>query len=133
MKKFLIYGVIGSSMEIFWTGIKSLFRGDTSLMARSSIWMILIYGMAIFLEPIQSLVKSKNIIIRGFVYMLLIYFGEYATGFFLDVLNIKVWEYTDALNVHGYITFSYFPIWFLVGLIFERTRVWLDNLSEIDS
>ena len=91
-------------MEIFWTGIASLFKGDTALVSHSSIWMILIYGMAIFLEPIQSLVKNNNWFIRGFVYMILIYIGEYVTGLALDILNIKVWEYTDALNIHGYIT-----------------------------
>ena len=119
-------------MEVFWTGITSLFKGDTTLMAHSSIWMILIYGMAIFLEPIQSMIKDSNLFIRGFVYMLLIYVTEYFTGFLLDILNIKVWEYTDALNIHGYITLTFAPLWFIVGLFFERVRMWLDNVSEID-
>ena len=96
MKRFFIYGFLGCSMEVFWTGIASLFKGDTALMSHSSIWMIVIYGMAIFLEPFQDMLKNKSFIIRGLVYMFLIYFTEYITGFALDIFDIKVWQYTDS-------------------------------------
>lgn len=132
MKRFFIYGFIGCSMELFWTGIGSLFNGDAALMSHSSIWMIVIYGMAIFLEPFQSMLKDKRWFVRGLVYMTLIYIGEYITGFALDIFDIKVWKYTDSLNVHGYITLSFAPLWFLAGLFFERVRIWLDNVSEVD-
>lgn len=120
-------------MEVFWTGIASLFKGDAALMAHSSIWMIIIYGMALFLEPFQKMLKDKNWFVRGFVYMLLIYFAEYVTGFALDILNIQVWKYEDVLNIHGYITLTFAPLWFMVGLFFERVRVWLDSVSEVDT
>ena len=120
-------------MEVFWTGIASLFKGDTALMAHSSIWMIVIYGMAIFLEPFQKMLKDKNWFIRGIIYMLLIYFTEYITGFALDILDIKVWEYKDPLNINGYITFTFAPLWFAAGLFFEKVRIWLDNVSQIDT
>ena len=133
MKRFFIYGFIGCSMEVLWTGISSLFNGDVALMAHSSIWMIVIYGMAIFLEPFQKMLENKNWFIRGIVYMILIYIGEYITGFGLDVFGIKVWEYTDILNINGYITLSFVPLWFTAGLFFERVRIWLDNVSEYDA
>ena len=120
-------------MEVFWTGIASLFKGDTALMAHSSIWMIVIYGMAIFLEPFQKILKDKNWFIRGLVYMTLIFITEYIAGFALDILDIKVWQYKDALNINGYITLSFAPLWFAVGLFFERVRLWLDNVSEVDA
>ena len=133
MKRFFIYGFTGCSMEVFWTGIASLFKGDTALMAHSSIWMIVIYGMAIFLEPFQKILKDKNWFIRGLVYMTLIFITEYIAGFALDILDIKVWQYKDALNINGYITLSFAPLWFAVGLFFERVRLWLDNVSEVDA
>lgn len=133
MKRFYIYGFIGCSMEVFWTGISSLFSGDTALMAHSSLWMIVIYGMAIFLEPFQKMLKDKNWFMRGIVYMSLIYIGEYVTGYILDIFGIRVWEYTDRLNIHGYITLSFAPLWFLAGLFFERVRMWLDNVSKVDT
>ena len=132
MKRFFIYGFIGCSMEVFWTGISSLFEGDTALMSHSSIWMIVIYGMAIFLEPFQSMLKNKHWVIRGLVYMTLIYIGEYVTGFALDAVNINVWKYTDTLNIDGYITLSFAPLWFLAGLFFERVRIWLDDVAKAD-
>lgn len=119
-------------MEVFWTGINSLFNGDASLMSHSSIWMIVIYGMAIFLEPFQQMLKNKTWIMRGIIYMTLIFIGEYVTGFALDIVGIEVWKYTDTLNIHGYITLSFAPLWFLAGLFFEKVRMWLDNVSEVD-
>ena len=120
-------------MEVFWTGIASLFKGDANLMAHSSIWMIVIYGLAIFLEPIQSILKNKNWFIRGIIYMILIFVVEYIAGFVLDVIGIKVWQYTDNLSIHGYITFSFAPLWFMAGLFFEKVRIWLDNVSKVDT
>ena len=133
MTRFFIYGFIGCSMEVFWTGIASLFRGDTALMAHSSIWMIMIYGMAIFLEPIQGMLKNTNWFIRGIVYMLLIFLAEYVTGYILDIFGIRVWHYTDSMNLHGYITLTFAPLWFVAGLFFERVRNWLDNVSAVDT
>jgi len=133
MKRFFIYGFIGCSMELFWTGIASLFEGDAALMSHSSIWMIVIYGLAIFLEPIQGLIKGKNWFVRGIVYMFLIYITEYVTGYILDIFNIQVWQYTDSLSINGYITLTFAPLWFAVGLFFEKVRVWLDNVSKIDT
>lgn len=120
-------------MEVFWTGITSLFKGDPALMAHSSIWMIMIYGMAIFLEPIQSMLKNKNWFVRGIVYMLGIFLAEYITGYILDIFGIQVWHYTDTLNLHGYITLSFAPLWFVAGLFFEKVRKWLDSVAVIDS
>ena len=65
--------------------------------------------------------------------MMLIYIGEYVTGFILDIFDIKVWQYTDKLNIDGYITLAFAPLWFTAGLFFEKVRVWLDNVSEIDT
>jgi len=133
MKRFFIYGFIGCSMEVFWTGIGSLFKGDTALMSHSSIWMIVIYGLAVFLEPFQQILKNKNWLARGLVYMTLIYIGEYVTGFALDIFNINVWEYTNTLNIHGYITLTFAPLWFIAGLFFEKVRYWLDNAAKFDT
>ncbi len=102
-------------------------------MAHSSIWMIMIYGMAIFLEPIQGMLKNTNWFIRGIVYMLLIFLAEYVTGYILDIFGIRVWHYTDSMNLHGYITLTFAPLWFVAGLFFERVRNWLDNVSAVDT
>lgn len=133
MKRYFIYGFIGCSMEVFWTGISSLFKGDTALMAHSSIWMITIYGLAIFLEPIQNLLRDKSWFLRGIIYMIGIFFAEYITGYILDIFNIQVWHYTDKLNINGYVTLSFAPLWFMAGLFFEKVRKWLDSVAVVDS
>ena len=54
MKRFLIYGVSGWGLEIMWTGIGSLLRGDLMLSGFSYLWMFPIYGLARFLEPLHD-------------------------------------------------------------------------------
>ena len=36
-------------------------------------------------------------------------------------------------DIHGYITLTFIPVWFIVGLFFEKVRIWLDSVSEIDT
>ena len=135
MKRFWIYGFIGCLMEVFWTGAAGLFKGDNNLTSKTSIWMIIIYGLAIFLEPIQDKLKQKNFnwFSRGIIYMLCIFVAEYIAGYLLSKINIYVWNYTDAFNINGYITLMFIPVWFAVGLLFERIRVFLDEEEYLNS
>ena len=85
--------------------------------------------MAVFLEPIQTKLKEKNYhwFSRGIIYTVCIFMAEYISGYLLSKLNIYVWDYTDNLNINGYITLLFIPIWFFVGLLFERIRNYLDE------
>ena len=135
MKRFWIYGFIGCLMEVVWTGVAGLFSGDNALASKTSIWMITIYGLAVFLEPIQDNLKKKKInwFIRGVIYMLCIFTAEYITGYLLSKINIYVWNYTDKFNINGYITLTFVPVWFVVGLLFERIREFLDEEEYLNS
>ena len=84
-KRFVIYGMVGLCMEIFWTGMGSLINGNLRLIGQSNIWMFFIYGMAIFLEPIHTLLNGWSVILRGGVYTLLIFITEYFTGWLIKL------------------------------------------------
>ena len=79
-RNFLLCGLLGWSLEIFWTGLHSLFKGDRQLMGHSSLWMFPIYGSAPFLAPLMRILQKNCIWKRGLIYMLCIYLGEYISG-----------------------------------------------------
>lgn len=64
-KRFILCGLVGWCLEIFWTGLKSLQRRQLKLMGHSSIWMFPIYGMAFLFAPISRLLRKKSVWVRA--------------------------------------------------------------------
>lgn len=127
-KKFIFYGLIGWCIEVIWTGLGSLIKGDVTLTSRTYIWMFFIYGLAVFLERVHDRIRHAPILIRGGIYTLLIFFIEYSTGWFLRlVLGACPWDYSNsAYSINGIIRLDYAPAWFFAGLLFEKIHDWLD-------
>jgi len=119
--RFVIYGLSGLCLEVFWRGLDSLFHGDLTLSGTTYIWMFFIYGLAVLLEPIHNRIGSWPIILRGGVYTVIIFFIEYSTGALLRaVLGKCPWNYGDGyLSINGLITLRFIPVWFCAGLLFE--------------
>lgn len=129
LKRFLIYGISGLVVEVIYTGMASLFRGDLSMQGFTFLVMIPIYGLFVFLEPIHDYLRPSSWFIRGMVYLLTIWTIEYSSGLiFASLLGHCPWSYCDPLNVNGYITWRMAPEWFLVGLGFELLHDFLDSL-----
>ncbi|WIV10847.1 hypothetical protein [Proteiniborus sp. MB09-C3] len=127
---FVIYGLLGMLMEVFWTGMHSLLSGNLNLISKTSIWMFFIYGSAVFLEPIHDKIRRNNIFIRGITWVFLIYTIEFLSGFLLEqLIGSCPWDYKSSTTytLRGYIRFDYFPAWFIVGLIFEKAHDFLDK------
>ena len=59
--KFILCGLTGWCLEVFWTGLIALQRRQMKLEGRSSIWMFPIYGMAAFLAPLSRLLKGMSV------------------------------------------------------------------------
>lgn len=122
-ERFLIYGITGWSMEIFWTGmINSLLKKDLKMIGFTSLWMFPIYGLFVFLEPVCNRILDWPLYLRGGVYMLAIFAAEYATGWALrHFLGVCPWDYSAAkYNINGLIRLDYAPVWYLVGIIYEK-------------
>lgn len=119
--RFLIYGIVGWCSEILWTGFGSFIRGDWTMIGFSSIWMFPIYGMMVLLEPVHDRIRNVPIIVRGGVYTVLIFSGEFLSGMFLKIILGKCpWNYgNDIYSIYGIITLKYIPVWFVFGLLFE--------------
>jgi hypothetical protein len=127
LKRFAIYGFIGWGTEIAWTGLGSLISGDLRLPGHTNIWMFLIYGCAVFLEPVNDIIADWNWFFRGILWLVIIWGMEYSSGLLLYLLlGVHPWLYTDGMAVDGLVTLAYAPAWFGAGLMFERIHRALD-------
>lgn len=83
--------------------------------------MFPIYGSAAFLSPISKILKNTNALIRGGVYTAMIFITEFGTGKLLKKYRACPWDYSKAkMNYQGLIRFDYAPLWFIVGLFYEK-------------
>ncbi|MBE5964106.1 MAG: hypothetical protein E7252_04110 [Lachnospira sp.] len=120
-RNFILCGLIGVFLEVIWTGFMSFTNSNFSLMATTSLWMFPIYGCAAFIKPISRIICNYNFIIRGGIYVMLIFTGEFIFGMILKNFGICPWNYNNApYNVCGVIRLDYAPLWFISGLIFEK-------------
>ena len=121
--KFLFCGSIGWCLECFWTGLGSACKKerDRKLTCHTSLWMFPIYGMAALIYPISKKLRAQCIFLRGSIYSILIITTELLTGEFLKKFKACPWDYSKSrFNVDGVIRFDYLPMWFLVGLLYEK-------------
>lgn len=118
---FIKCGLTGWCLEVFWTGFGSLLTYDRKMTGTTSLLMFPIYGMAVCLKPIYSIIKDKNLLLRGGVYTILIFTAEYMSGSILKELNMCPWDYSHTkYNVSGLIRLDYAPAWFITGLLMEK-------------
>ena len=130
--KYVFYGLLGVTLEIFFTGFIGLLNNDLTLEGKSYIWMFFIYGLAVALEPIHDRIRDRNIVIRGFIYMVLIYIGELITGAFIMMLIGKCpWSYADGNSINSIISTKFRPICFGLGLFLERVHDFLDEKIKL--
>ncbi|MCX8130386.1 MAG: hypothetical protein N3I35_09835 [Clostridia bacterium] len=127
IKRYLIYGLIGWCVEIFWTGLGSLMNGNIRLEGFTNLWMFFIYGMAVFLEPIHDVIREWRWLFRGVIWVVIIWGIEYTSGLVLgNILGVYPWVYTGAFAVDNLVRIDYAPAWFVAGLIFEKIHYRLD-------
>ena len=122
--RFFLYGFTGHLMEIIFTGISSLYlKGDTRLTGQTFLWMFPIYASAVWLEPVHDSIRFLPILIRGGIYLVLIWGVEFIAGWAIKKMIGKCpWDYSETTNhsLCGYIRWDFAPCWFMVGLLFEK-------------
>ena len=120
-KKFLLCGSVGWCLEVMWTGLHALIRGDSTMMGKTSLLMFPIYGCAAFIGPLYKKIRRFPAIVRGSLYTAGIYLTEFLSGSILKHFHMCPWDYSNSpWNVRSIIRLDYAPVWFFTGLIFER-------------
>ncbi len=132
-KRFFIYGLLGWIMEILWTGFLSAMAGDWRLMSTTYMWMFPIYGLAVFLEPLHNHIREWSWWIRGALWVSAIWLIEFSAGLLIQSIAGTIpWDYTKSpWQVAGLIRIDMAPLWFLVGLLFERLHDYLVQVIKI--
>lgn len=115
-------------MEILWTGMGSLLRGDPKLQGYSYLWMFPIYGLALFLEPVHEKIRGFPWYIRGILWAVVIFGIEFITGLLIKLAVGSIpWDYTgeSPYQVYGLIRLDYAPAWFTAGILYEKLHDFL--------
>jgi uncharacterized membrane protein len=133
VSKLLIYGLIGLLIEVVFTGVWSaIVDRDRAATARTYLWMHPIYGAtALFLEWVYERLAGAPMLLRGVVYLAIIYGAEYGSGFVLRwALGRCPWDYGERrAAIHGLIRLDYAPAWFVVGLGAEAVQPLIRSLA----
>lgn len=93
-RNFIVCGLTGWCIEVFFTSAVSMFHKDKRLIGKSSAWMFPIYGLAYVIGDIYPQITRWPKIARAFLYGLCIMTVEYITGRIL----------TKWVYVHGAMT-----------------------------
>ena len=120
-KNFLKCGLAGWCMEILFTALGSLQKREFRLIGQTSLWMFPIYGSACLLTPLFSFLKRFPVLVRGTIYAVCIFLGEFLSGNFLMGKKICPWNYERSRwNIKKVVRLDYFFNWLLAGLLFEK-------------
>jgi hypothetical protein len=92
--------------------------------------MFLIYGCAVFLEPIHDILSRWRWLFRGLIWVVIIWGMEYASGLILfKILDVYPWYYSGPLAIDNLVRIDFAPAWFAAGFIFERLHRALDVMG----
>jgi uncharacterized membrane protein len=135
LTRFLIFGMMGLLLEVFFTAILKATRGDWNIHGMSSPWMIFDYGLlGLVLMPVaRPLIRlGLPLPARAVVYMIGIFAVEFASGWVFEKCGLKIWDYSNLpWNLWGYITALYVPLWYVLGLAAELLYRRVDAVAVV--
>ncbi len=143
--RLILYAILGLVSEVLFTAImdliapkflqswhaKSLVQSegsqeneiarDSKAMGYTFLWMIPIYMLLVFIEPVSQLLLTWPWFLRGLVYLIFFWIAEYITGALIKkITGYCPWDYSySRFSVHGYIRWDYAPVWFSFSLFVE--------------
>lgn len=121
--RLLLFGLLGLLIEVFFTWLGGLRHGNWGRHGHTSPLMMVDYCLfAVILMPVGKPMARMGIPlpIRAIPYMIFIFAVEFVSGWVFDLCGIHIWDYSDKpYNLYGYITLTYTPFWYGLGLVAE--------------
>ncbi|MDO5135661.1 MAG: hypothetical protein Q4D55_06365, partial [Eubacteriales bacterium] len=115
-KDFVLCGLTGWCLEVLWTGLHALLKGESTMMGQTSLLMFPIYGCAFLIKPAYQRLRSLPAPLRGCLYAAGIYGTEFVSGRFLMRRRMCPWDYSSSpFQYKKVIRLDYAPLWVLTG------------------
>lgn len=118
---------LGLAFEVVFTALMEYpEKRDRRLMGYTYVWMIPIYALVYpGCALLYPLLGHRHFLMRGVVYMAIIYAVEYTSGWILRwTVGECPWEREYRGNkwaIHGLIRLDFAPAWIAAALMFEWT------------
>ena len=135
LQKFFVYGCLGLLIEVFFTGVWSLFQKNWKATSQTYLYMLPIYGAtAIALEGVSEALPWP-FYMKAFLYVPIIYGIEALSGWLLQkVIGVIPWDYKKSKwTPMGLINLKYLPYWLLLALAFDPIQRILSKALRIFS
>ncbi|MCF7849036.1 MAG: putative ABC transporter permease [Kiritimatiellales bacterium] len=132
--RFLLFALLGLVFEVFGGAFWQLRHGNWNLLGSSSPWMMLDYGLlGVLLLPMSRPMIKHGVVLplRAVVYMLAIFAVEFISGWIFDLCGLEIWVYRDRFNLCGYITATFIPCWYILGLVAEFLHRRVDAMALV--
>ncbi len=136
----LLLGIAGLLIEVFFTGISSLVRRDWAATSRTYLWMHPIYASGGFAVKVihDNVILFTNpfldaIVLAILVYVPIFYGMEALSGLASQKLLGRVlWDYgRSKWTPMGLINLKYAPYWLLLALFMHPVVLYLGKFIDI--
>lgn len=132
--RFLVYASLGVAAEVVFTAACARFgvvltpdlddaeaRAGWRLKGHSFVWMLPIYGVGLLVfEQVHDLLRAEPWLLRGVVYVAMLYAIELAASLALVRLTGRhVWRWIGAGALGGHVHLAMAPLWLAAALALE--------------
>jgi hypothetical protein len=133
IQKAILYGFIGLLIEVWFTGISSLFSKHWKATGATYLWMFPVYALTgLCLEAVSDNIAAP-FYIKAFIYLPVIYGAEALSGGVIMLVTLYLqkwlggsgggvipWHYGKSWwTPFGLVNFKYLPFWFALAMGFD--------------
>lgn len=118
LQRVVAYGCLGVLVEVIFTGIRSILRGNWNATGTSYLWMFLIYGAGgLLLETTHNILNWPGPV-AALVYVVEIYMIEFSSGYLIKHWTGKIpWDYgAGKYTIMGLVRLDYAGFWYILSL-----------------
>jgi uncharacterized membrane protein len=133
IRHLIIFGALGLTLEVLFTGFHgAIIERNVKATGTTYLWMFPIYGLAgVGFEGLKYILilGTLPLILRVFVYLIIIYIIEYVSGWLLKKATGSCpWEYKNKWSINGFVRLDYAPFWFALCWLIEPIQVWVEKM-----